>query len=246
MNICTCALEGSRWKNRSVMGTWPRAPWSVALGSVARKQKNASETADSLLALKQAEHVQGLQQSVHMVTRRIPRKRMLRPTTRIGRTRATWAKTLMSVLLPSMLKRMSWPNTQTPPMVSSVACKTSGSATRAKRQPMTMTMSSGWKREPGANPMGTNGGPFSALLRPKPARAVASRKRKPSTVVPLKGMGSRERLEMNHPAPAPAMAPTPRVARSRKTLARTRVFTLAVSSPRGSATPETTPKSISA
>mmetsp|Transcript_50665 Transcript_50665/g.140544 ORF Transcript_50665/g.140544 Transcript_50665/m.140544 type:complete len:261 (-) Transcript_50665:330-1112(-) len=155
--------------------------------------------------------------------RNIPANRQLKPTAMTGSTWRSCGKMPREVRLPSMLKSMSCPKTHTPPITVSTSWRTCRSATAAKQVPVTMTSSSGWKREPGLKPIGTSSSPASPAPMPKAQSATARTRRKLSTGAPVKTWCplnvSFVRRGMIQPLVAPRRAPANRVAMKRMTLA---------------------------
>mmetsp|Transcript_2628 Transcript_2628/g.7360 ORF Transcript_2628/g.7360 Transcript_2628/m.7360 type:complete len:371 (+) Transcript_2628:738-1850(+) len=226
MNSCASRCCWLCWKKRSVTGTEPSVPWMEALGIVDRKQNTASFHVVVMPAapdLFSEGPSQPRDRTVEYMAISTPRKRKDSPTMMMGSTFKICGRRLGPVLLPSMLKRMSCPKTHTPPMIPSTSRRTSMSDTAAKKVPVMMTRSSGWKRDPGLNPMGTSSSPMSPWPRPKATRATAITMRKASTEAPVKTCCprrvSRVRRVMSQPLAAPREAPTRSVAPRRTTFA---------------------------
>mmetsp|Transcript_2521 Transcript_2521/g.7081 ORF Transcript_2521/g.7081 Transcript_2521/m.7081 type:complete len:302 (+) Transcript_2521:721-1626(+) len=182
---------------------------------------------------------------------RTPAKRNATPTPMMGKTSTIFGKmSSMRVLLPTMLKRMSCPKTQTPPMMLCTSRSSSRSETMAKVVLVTMTKSSDWNHDPGAKPMGTS----SRLGCPAPklyaTRATVSIMRNDSTGVPVK-TGCPLRLscnlrEISQPLATPRAVPTAKVARMRRVFARTSTLKSTEYWWAGSASPQRKPKDMSA
>lgn len=89
--------------------------------------------------------------------------------------------------------------------------------------PVTITKSSGWKVDPGANPIGTNSCPSSPCPKAKAAKVVANNMRSRSEEDPLKSPMTRSLLiQFMTPAQmAPSTTPQNKVATKRQVLAKT-------------------------
>mmetsp|Transcript_3828 Transcript_3828/g.11258 ORF Transcript_3828/g.11258 Transcript_3828/m.11258 type:complete len:221 (+) Transcript_3828:647-1309(+) len=194
----------------------------VALGNVERKQNSPSRAA---VLRSKGQNSLGVVLSVRKVPRATPVKRKVSPAAMMGSTLGIFGKIVGVVRLPSMLKRMSWPKTHTPPMMLSTAWRTWLSATWAKKVPVTMTSSSGWNMEPEVNPIGTTGRPAVPAPMPKAMRATASTMRKASSGVPVKtcfpSKVSRVLRVTSQPLADPSMAPAQTVAMIRIMFPRT-------------------------
>mmetsp|Transcript_60649 Transcript_60649/g.170916 ORF Transcript_60649/g.170916 Transcript_60649/m.170916 type:complete len:302 (+) Transcript_60649:836-1741(+) len=251
MNAWMWCLWSSRLKNLCAEGTDPRAPWMVALGSMERKQKAVSGHTASQFARRHPSQVHGRMGSVATTAKKTPRKRMHKPATMMGSTSKKMTNTPGCVLLPSMLKSMSCPKTQMPPIVDSTSCRSSASATAAKNAPVTITSSSDWKRDPELKPIGISASPPSSTPMAKAMRATEMIMSSASTVAPVKIRcpvmeTTAMRLGMIHPLAAPRRAPTEIVATIRTMLATTSSFTSTESWWAGSERPARMPKPVSA
>mmetsp|Transcript_96360 Transcript_96360/g.287564 ORF Transcript_96360/g.287564 Transcript_96360/m.287564 type:complete len:242 (-) Transcript_96360:8-733(-) len=181
-----------------------------------------------------------------------PTSRISRPTPMTGRTSRIFGTMVRLVPLPIMLKRMSWPKTQTPPMMLSTSRRTLLSEQMAKVVPIATTRSSDWKSEPGAIPMGTKARPFLVAPKLKARRATAMVMRKVSTGTPVNigcpAILSCMRREMSQPLRDPRRAPMPKVATMRRTFAKMSVLMCleATKASSGETRPKRKPKKINA
>mmetsp|Transcript_71245 Transcript_71245/g.206600 ORF Transcript_71245/g.206600 Transcript_71245/m.206600 type:complete len:377 (-) Transcript_71245:391-1521(-) len=244
MNSLTCSRLPAVAKNFWASGTGPRAPWIVARGRVDRKQKIKSGTNVSRLAFRQFLHLHGCQSRVPAVTRNMPTKRQVTPTKINGNTCRIRRNTLVSVLLPIMLNKMICPKTQTPPTMRSRRCIVSWSTMYAKKDPVTMTSSSGWNIDPGLKPIGTT------AWSPKPPRATAKIMRYASTSAPVKNARPFQlacvRRGISQPAREPSSAPARPVAIILQMFAITRTVVFTEGCHFGSAKPFITPNNVKA
>mmetsp|Transcript_85592 Transcript_85592/g.220351 ORF Transcript_85592/g.220351 Transcript_85592/m.220351 type:complete len:296 (+) Transcript_85592:872-1759(+) len=221
MKLSTSFLLSWPWKKRSVMGTAPRAPWIVARGIVDMKQKRASMHV-SLLGW----NSQPRAFRVMNVTKKTETPRTGSPHAKQGRASTNLGKISGVVRLPSMLKSTSCPKTQTPPMMPSTSWRVSWSATAAKKEPVTITSSSGWNAEPGLKRIGTTSWPGRPQPRPCATRAQPRTMRKASAEEPVKTWRpircSCVLRGTSQPAVEPSTAPMAMVAKMRRTLAAAR------------------------
>mmetsp|Transcript_20355 Transcript_20355/g.59022 ORF Transcript_20355/g.59022 Transcript_20355/m.59022 type:complete len:298 (+) Transcript_20355:435-1328(+) len=247
MKFCASSLKGLCWKKRCETGTCPSAPWIVALGTVERKQKSVS--GQTMVAWKG--WPERFRISARLMARKIPMKRKSSPMTMIGSTLPRKDEKMPSVVrLPSMLKSTSWPKIQTPPMTLSTSCSSFLSAAAAKKTPVVMTTSSGWKREPSLKPMGTMCSPSWPEPRPKAKRATPRIIRNASAGAPVKTWWPRyvrrARLDMSQPLRPPSRQPSRTVAMIRRKFAATKIPILMSGWSAGCEKPVRIPKSARA
>mmetsp|Transcript_25857 Transcript_25857/g.72143 ORF Transcript_25857/g.72143 Transcript_25857/m.72143 type:complete len:281 (+) Transcript_25857:265-1107(+) len=222
----------------------------VARGREDRKQNSASGTKEALCAwTHRAQRHPPLIPAVSQVATSTPTNLRNIPVVMRG---TTWrivfiSKSAMSVRLPSSVKRMMLPKTQTPLTAEPTSWRRTGSVLCAKKQPVTITKSSGWKSEsPSTRPSERMSGSPKLYT----TSATPRMSKKASTVVSMKTClplyFSWPRLAMSQPLLAPNVAPAATVHVTCTALPRISTPTFACGWFAGSDTPVRMPKSVRA